>query len=75
MTTCPICNRMRGDDVSMCRGTYTHGCVVAAEAEAYLRGLRDGVALAKRTAMTRDDYSINWRETDREAAKMAGEGT
>lgn len=51
------------------------------EVEAYRRGVLAGVEVAKRTATTAPELrrgvmftEIDWTETDREAAKLAGEG-
>lgn len=82
MSSCPICKRRRGIDVSLCRETYSYGCIVASEA--YSRGVLAGVEVAKRHIAfdaygdqcgytEADSECFIWTYVDREAAKLAGE--
>jgi len=87
MTTCSKCGRLNGSEYQP--GTNPFLCCTRhggeecrAFAAAYAKGIRDMLAVAKRTAaprQVRDAWSnviavkFDWTETEREAAKLAGE--
>jgi len=80
MTRCPQCGRpawqshggMGGhlppDDPGVCWPRGSHECRLVADAR--MRGIREGVQIARAKARTRDDYSICWDLVDDEIEAM-----
>lgn len=85
MADCPKCRRIAPPQWNGCEDTFRFiegGEVCRAVADGYRRGVRDMLAVAKRhaTAHVVDDFGaeaaeIDWSDVEREAAKLAGEGT